>query len=316
MQNTILPLILPLGTQIVTRVELPATADRDAVPAGAVGVIVKAPTDQTHAYHVELVNGIEVSLKRAEFSIRKQYQQAGMTNQADVDEQVLREGIILRVVIGSRAYGLEREASDTDVRGVYVPPADLHWSLFGVPEQIEWNHRQDAGATEYQECYWEVGKFLVLALKANPNVLECLYSPKVEFATPLGRELLDMREAFLSRLVYQTYNGYVLSQFRKLEQDLRAKGAIKWKHAMHLIRLLLSGITVLREGFVPVRVDEHRDRLLAIRDGATNWDEVNAWRLALHREFDTAFAVTKLPEQPDYERVNDYLIRARREQVR
>ena len=33
---------------------------------------------------------------------------------------------------------------------------------------------------------------------------------------------------------------------------------------MHLIRLLLSGIVVLRQGFVPLRVDEHRDRLLAI----------------------------------------------------
>lgn len=301
-------LILPIGTQIVTRAELPATADRAAVAAGLVGVIVKAPTDQTHAYRVQMVNGIEVSLTRNEFSIRKQYQQAGMTHRHEIDEQVLRSGIILRVVVGSRAYGLERDASDTDVRGVYVPPADLHWSLFGVPEQIE--------CDETQECYWEVGKFLVLALKANPNVLECLYSPVVESATPLGRELLDMREAFLSRLVYQTYNGYVLSQFHKLEQDLRSKGAIKWKHAMHLIRLLLSGITVLREGFVPVRVDEHRDRLLAIRDGATGWDEVNAWRLDLHREFDAAFAATKLPEQPDYERVNAFLIKARREQVR
>lgn len=301
------PLILPIGTQIVTRVELPAATERPAVPAGAVGVIVKAPVDQTHAYRVQLVNGVEVSLERSQFSIRKQYQQAGMAHQSNMDEQALRNGIILRVIVGSRAYGLERDSSDTDIRGVYVPPADLHWSLRGVPEQIE------CDAT--QECYWEIGKFLVLAIKANPNVLECLYSPLVEFAAPLGRELLDMREAFLSRLVYQTYNGYVLSQFRKLEQDLRAKGAIKWKHAMHLILLLLSGITVLREGFVPVRVDEHRERLLAIRDGATYWDEVNAWRLELHRQFDAAFAATNLPEQPDYERVNDHLVRARRSMV-
>ena len=52
-----------------------------------------------------------------------------------------------------------------------------------------------------------------------------------------------MRSIFLSRLIYQTYNGYVMSQFRKIEQDLRAKGAIKWKHAMHLVRLLLSGVS-------------------------------------------------------------------------
>ena len=41
---------------------------------------------------------------------------------------------------------------------------------------------------------------------------------------------------FLSKLIYKTYNGYVLSQFKKLEQDLRTKGEIKQKHAMHLMQ--------------------------------------------------------------------------------
>ncbi|MEZ4727824.1 MAG: nucleotidyltransferase domain-containing protein [Caldilineaceae bacterium] len=40
-------------------------------------------------------------------------------------------------MVGSRAYGLAHEESDTDRRGVYLPPADLHWSLYGVPEQLE-----------------------------------------------------------------------------------------------------------------------------------------------------------------------------------
>jgi hypothetical protein len=92
----------------------------------------------------------------------------------------------------------------------------------------------------------------------------------------------------------------------------RNRGAIRWKHAMHLIRLLLAGITVLRKGRGPVRVDEHRDRLLAIRDAAMPWDDVNAWRLALHRDFDAAYAATALPERPDYERANAFLIAARR----
>jgi len=158
-------------------------------------------------------------------------------------------------------------------------------------------------------------KFLTLALKANPNVLECLYTPLVEKTTPLAQELLELRSAFLSQLIYQTYNGYVMSQFKKLEQDLRGSGEIKWKHAMHLIRLLLEGIAVLKEGFLPVRMDEHRDHLLAIRRGEVLWQEVDSWRLGLHREFDVAFAMTKLPERPDYERVNSFLIKARRESI-
>jgi len=212
--------------------------------------------------------------------------------------------VIYRCVVGSRAYGLDEEGSDTDRRGIYVPPAERHWSLYGIPAQLE----DEAG----QETYWEVQKFLALALKASPNVLECLYSPLVEVATPAARELLAIRHIFLSRLVYQTYNGYILSQFKKLEQDLRTRGHIRWKHAMHLIRLLLAGVTILREGVVPVRVGDQRERLLAIRRGEMPWDEIDAWQLRLHRDFDAAFAATRLPERPDYERANTYLIGVRK----
>lgn len=55
-----------------------------------------------------------------------------------------------------------------------------------------------------------------------------------------------------------------------------------------------------------------RDRLLAIRGGQTDWDEVEKWRLALHRELDEALAATALPEHPDYHRANQFLIGARR----
>lgn len=81
---------------------------------------------------------------------------------------------------------------------------------------------------------------------------------------------------------------------------------------MHLIRLLLSGVVVLRDGFVPLRVDEYRDRLLAIRRGDVPWEDVERWRLALHKELDDALGSTALPEHSDYERANEFLIRARR----
>jgi uncharacterized protein len=216
----------------------------------------------------------------------------------------LYDRVILRCVIGSRAYGLDDDQSDTDRRGIYLPPADLHWSLYGVPEQLE------CEAT--QETYWELRKFLVLALKANPNVLECLYTPLVEHATGLARELLEMRSAFLSRLVYQTYNGYAMSQFKKMHADLRNQGRIKPKHVMHMIRLLKSGIGVLRHGYVPVRVEEHREELLAIKRGEMPWEETELWRLRLHAEFDQALSETNLPDRPDYERVNAFLVKARR----
>jgi hypothetical protein len=100
-----------------------------------------------------------------------------------------------------------------------------------------------------------------------------------------------------------------------MEQDLRTSGAIKHKHAMHLIRLLLSGITALREGTIAVDVGAERERLLTIRRGELPWEAVNAWRLALHREFDAAYAASQLPERPDYARADAFLIAARRSMV-
>lgn len=215
--------------------------------------------------------------------------------------------LIYRVVVGSRAFGLETGDSDTDRRGIYLPPADRHWSMLPLPEQLE----NDAE----QSVYWELGKFLRLALKSDPNMLECLWSPLVEHATDLAQELVGMREIFLSKLVYQTYSGYSISQFKRLEQDLRTRNEIKWKHPMHLVRLLLSAITILREGRVPVRVESHREELMAIRAGEWSWPQINQWRLDLQRQLDAAFAATKLPDRPDFDRADAFLIRARRSMV-
>jgi uncharacterized protein len=299
------PASIPVGTQVVALRDVVGPNGRVLHPRGSVGVVVRAPADLDQPYRVRFPDGVEEALCRGELEILARWK-AGEIGDAEITaaRSNLYDRVIYRCVIGSRAYGLEDEGSDIDYRGVFLPPAELHWSLYGVPPQLECH--------ETQEHYWELQRFLVLALKANPNVLESLYTPLVEKKTPLAEELLAMREAFLSRLVYQTYNGYVMSQFKKMQADMRNHGQVKWKHVMHLIRLLISGIAVLRDGFVPVKVEEHREELLAIKRGQTPWEETERWRLALHAEFDRALTETKLPERPDYERANALLVKARR----
>ena len=297
------PPFFSIGTQVVTLADIHGAAGNTR-HAGAVGVVVAAPAEAGGNYTVRFADGGEAVLSREALHVRKAYQRDGLDLDDAPDPATLHQFVIYRCIIGSRAYGLDDEASDTDRRGIFLPPADLHWSLAGVPPQLEDPITRDT--------YWELEKFLVLALKANPNVLECLATPLVEKAAPLAAELRAMQSAFVSQLIYQTYNGYVLSQFKKLEQDLRNQGAMRPKHAMHLIRLLLAGIAALHEGTIQVRVTAHREELLAIKRGAIPWGEVNAWRLDLHRAFDAAFAATHLPARPDYARVNAFLLRARR----
>ena len=298
-------LIFSVGTQVVALRDVVGQNGRILHPRGSVGVIVKSPRDLEHSYRVRFLDGVEEALKPSELTLLAKYKEGEIgDSNITAGRSNLFERVIYKCVIGSRAYGLEDDQSDTDYRGFYLPPAELQWSLYGVPEQLE--------CEETQEAYWEIQKSLVLALKANPNVLECLYTPLIEKTTPLANELLGMRSMFLSRLVYQTYNGYVMSQFKKMQADIRNQGQVKWKHVMHLIRLLISGISVLREGFVPVRVDDHREDLLAIKHGEMPWEETEKWRLSLHAEFDKALGETKLPERPDYEKANEFLIEARR----
>jgi hypothetical protein len=288
------PLRLSPGTQVVVR------------PRGT-GVVVEVRDTDPTSYLVRFPAGDETVVTRTELSIRKQAQQRSLGPVRDPSAllgELLDRWVIYRCVTGSTAYGLDQDGSDIDRRGVFVAPAELLWSLQGAPEYLE-RGRMD-------EAYWELAKFCVLALKANPNVLECLWTPLVEHLSPTGEQLLTLREAFLSRLVHQTYNGYVLSQFKKLERDLRNHGQPRWKHVMHLLRLLLSGITLLETGRLEVRVGADRDRLLAIRRGEIDWNEIEAWRLELHAKFDRALDKSPLPELPDYQRVDTFLIDVRR----
>ncbi len=298
---------LSAGTQVVALVEIRGPNRSLVHPRGAVGVVTRTPTGTDRHFLVRFPDGFEKSLTSEQLEALKHFKDRLQGRGPDQPTFELESVIIYRCVMGSQAYGLDTDGSDVDRRGIYLAPAELQWSLFGAPEQFEDNAAQ--------AVYWELQKFLIMALRANPNILECLYSPLVEKTTPLAEELLALRQRFLSQMIFQTFNGYALSQFKKIEQDLRNQGEVRWKHAMHLLRLLLTGAATLREGRVPVRVESHRERLLAIKAGTIAWPDVNAWRRELHQDFERALAETKLPERPDYEGANRFLINARRAQA-
>ena len=240
------------GTQVVSLVEVRGPNHSLVHPRGAVGVVTRTPAVDGENYLVRFPDGFEKTLEPSQIEVLKHFKDR-LGEGRPASEFDLESVIIYRCVVGSRAYGLETGESDTDRRGIYLAPADLQWSLFGAPEQFEDN------AT--QSCYWELQKFIIMALRANPNILECLYTPVVEKVTPIGQELLTIRDAFLSQMIFQTFNGYAMSQFKKMEQDLRNYGEVRVKHTMHLLRLLLTGAATLREGRVPVRVEDRGNPL-------------------------------------------------------
>ena len=300
---------LPGGTQVVLR-EASVDLAGVRVQRGATGRVVG--DSEAGGYLIRLTDGRQVTAVRAELALRKAHQQdigvgergrgGGATPE---DHRFVTDHTIYAAVVGSRAFGLDTADSDTDVRGVYAAPADAFWSLHKPPSHVEGPGREHFS--------WEVERFCELALKANPNLLEVLHSPLVETTTPLGAELVELRGAFLSQLVYQTYSGYVLSQFKKIEADLRRDGVPRWKHVMHLLRLLLACRDVLATGRFRTDAGEHREGLLRVRRGERSWPDVETWRLSLHAQIDDALDHTPLPAAPDVARVDTWLrsVRAR-----
>lgn len=217
---------------------------------------------------------------------------------------LVRDHTVYACVMGSRAFGLATEDSDTDRRGVYVAPTPLFWQFEKPPMHV-------SGPLD-EQFSWELERFCALALRANPNLLECLHSPIVERVDATGRELLGLRDAFLSRRAEATFRGYAAQQLSKLEADLRNHGEPRWKHAMHLLRLLISCRDLLRTGRLAIDVGDERDGLLAVKRGERTWEEVRAWMRTLHEETDAALTRCPLPAEPDQARVEDFLLRVRR----
>ncbi|OJF15443.1 nucleotidyltransferase domain-containing protein [Couchioplanes caeruleus] len=198
---------------------------------------------------------------------------------------------ILAVVVGSRAYGLDDPDSDHDRRGVFAAPTRAFWHLDKPPTHLD-------GPRE-EQFSWEIERFCTLALQANPTVLEVLWSPLIEHATPDGHELRAARTAFLSRKVAQTYGGYARDQLKRVASRRARTGETNHKQAMHMIRLLHAGAHVLRTGEILVDVSPLRERLLRIKTGGESWESVVSWSEDLQAELAEAEAATTLPDEPD-----------------
>ena len=85
------------------------------------------------------------------------------------------------------------------------------------------------------------------------------------------------------------------------------------KHAMHLIRLYDMGIELLEKGEINTYREHDWEVLLSIRQGSMPWFDENGvptdmlWKLIEVKEnqFNKAKENTKLPDKPDYEKIDD-----------
>lgn len=121
------------------------------------------------------------------------------------------DGVIYLTRHGSRAYGTNIEGSDSDFKGIAIPPKEYYLSCSKKFEQEE--------LSEPDTVIYELRKFLTLLSNNNPNTIECLFTDPSDhqIVSKAGQELLNNRDIFLSKMVRWSFGGYAYSQLKKIE---------------------------------------------------------------------------------------------------
>lgn len=242
--------------------------------------------------------------------------------------------LILGSISGSIAYGIQTENSDVDLRGIYVHKAK---DFFGYKELESNTQSRDFldflkprihpslacyAANGVEGIAHELRQFLRLAIKCNPNILECLFCerPDILYSTGSGSLLLENRHLFLSQLAKNSYFGYARNQaknsagsFEGIINFLTLSNDPTWfgisrtklrKQLSHCYRLLSCGLELLQEGDLYI-VDRYKTSL-AIRNGTICDKEIARLISSKFKEFnDFDLERSPLPEKPDYDKIRD-----------
>ena len=214
--------------------------------------------------------------------------------------------LLINGIVGSRAYGLDNDASDTDTLMVYAEEPTFFLGLqnpdAGSLTRVV--HVVDGDDSQAHE----ISKFLRLALKANPTCSELLWLPAYLGLSPAGAELVAMRGDLLSAgSVRSAYLGYCQSQVARLRKTQKEKAG------RHVMRLALQAETLWKTGELHVRV---ADPQRCFDFGRQVLAEPQLAADLVDRLADALSGPTPLPAQPNRARVEAWLLDFRREQFR
>jgi hypothetical protein len=222
--------------------------------------------------------------------------------------------VLLKGIVGSTAYGLDHEGSDVDFLGIYGESTSV---LLGLNKPVDSVVTKDPDTTMH-----EAKKFASLCLNGNPSVSELLWLDSYEHVSEEGAALLELRSSFLSaRRVRDSYLGYADSQFGRLRN--RGDGSFSSdtrkrteKHARHLVRLVEQGFHLYVQGHLVVNLRSEASEtdpewvFKMGRDIAADPSLAEQYMVRAGVRFDGATSV--LPDRPDVDSVEKWLIRVRR----
>lgn len=128
-------------------------------------------------------------------------------------EQIEQKGLAYKYVRGSQLYNtaLPDGQSDIDYGGVYIVDNEV---FMGLPEYYE----PQVSDEKHDTTYYELGRWVELLMKANPNALESLYVPDDKIigeVHPAVKLIIDNRDLFLTKECFNSLYSYAKSQIAK-----------------------------------------------------------------------------------------------------
>lgn len=152
------------------------------------------------------------------------------------NDEHLGENIILLGLGGSHAYGTEKPdgSSDIDIRGFAFNTTDEILTNMDIDWQVAGEENSGIDA-----CIYSFMKMMKLLSECNPNCVEILgLRPEhYLYVSPVGQELLDNKDMFLSKLVITKFLGYSSQQLHRLKQ-LAADGFDQSELEKHILHQL------------------------------------------------------------------------------
>ena len=227
--------------------------------------------------------------------------------------------VLVKVIAGSRAFGTAVETSDTDYRGVIVPPEEYFYGL---------SHFEQYEVPGQDEVYHEFRRFLRLTSAGNPSFLEVWWAPESkETADPEPHERIqaawwrktkrDLWSLLLSKKLLKPHLGMAQAHLAKLEHGgkncgVKGREAIAefgWntKDASHVIRVLHQAHELLTRGALTFPRPEAA-MLMDIRKGNWTLDQVHHAEADLTKLIREVAEKSDLREEPDVKAVNQWLV--------
>jgi len=209
---------------------------------------------------------------------------------------------ILKVLIGSRAYGLANEKSDYDYHAVYILPTSEILSLNYRYKGNDWIEGIEDNVS------YEIGHFLKLAIKCNPTILEVFKAPIIE----VNEDGLKLRTLFpyiwSPQQAFDAFVGYGLNQRKKF---LDKKDNRQNKYAVAYIRVLLQLNQLLSKNDFNIEIPEKcKNTLLDYKNGKYSFGDVidmAEMLTATAKEF-----LKTCKNEPNLNKINEFLIEIRK----